>query len=180
MDKGQLTVIKGDVTNPQMTRQNELAIIPHCCNNGRNGDGIGVMGAGVAKALKEKWPLVWESYKGMEEVLPTGLTTRLGENCVAIVEDNIIVVNMIAQDGIASEDNPKPISYPSLVKCMEAIIINLIKSLKQHIDFKHLTPVFHCCKFGSDLAGGDWDAILIFIEREWLNYGYDVVIYEFE
>ena len=180
MVKGTLKTIVGDVTNPQMTNDNELAIIPHCCNNGRKGDGIGVMGAGVAKALRNKWPLVFEVYKKMEDASRDGLKNRLGENCNAVVEDNIVVVNMIGQDGVRSETNTTPVNYWALQKCREAIRTNLIPPLGIHLNYKHLEPVIHTCKFGSDLAGGNWDFILELIREQWLEYGIDVVIYEFE
>ena len=43
--QGNLRIVEGDVTNPQRQSSNEIAFIPHCCNN------LGVMGAGVALAL---------------------------------------------------------------------------------------------------------------------------------
>ncbi len=54
--KGQLRIVEGDVTNPQRTTENEIVVIVHCCNN------HGVMGLGVALALKKKWPEVEEKY----------------------------------------------------------------------------------------------------------------------
>ena len=50
MNKGILTNVYGNVCEPQRTNSDEVAIIPHCCND------KGVMGAGVALALKKKWP----------------------------------------------------------------------------------------------------------------------------
>ena len=72
MDKqGTLRNVKGDVRNPQISAENEVAIIPHCCNN------LGVMGAGVALALKNKWPEVFEIYKRLEQLSPNGWKNRL-------------------------------------------------------------------------------------------------------
>jgi len=173
MAKGILRVIEGDVTNPQLSNENEVAIIPHCCNN------KGVMGAGVALALKNKWQLVYDSYKAMESQSPKGLKNRLGEICNAIVEKNIIVTNMIGQDGTVSADNPIPVKYWALQKCMETVRINLIAALSRHVDYKNMTPVIHTCKFGSELAGGRWEFILEIIREQWLEHGIDVVVYEF-
>jgi len=177
---GTLRVTKGDVRSPQMTNDNELAIIPHCCNN------LGVMGAGVALALRNKWPLVYKVYEQMEAAAkmalscPNGFKDRLGYNCNAVVENNIIVVNMVGQDGTVNADNPKPVKYWALSRCLKNVRTNLIATLAVHKSFKAMKPVIHCPKFGSDLAGGDWNFILELIREEWLEHGIDVVVYEFE
>ena len=179
MDKGKLTTIVGDVTNPQFTAPNEIAIIPHCCNNGVDGDGVGVMGAGVAKALRNKWPLVFETYQKMQNESPNGLRNRLGEICYAIIGENIIVVNMIGQDGIRSAENSKPVKYWALMKCMETVRTDIIATIHMFSEFDGKTPVIHTCRFGSDLAGGNFEFILELIREQWIDHGIDVVVYEF-
>lgn len=177
---GTLRTVKGDVRNPQFLVSDELAIIPHCCNN------LGVMGAGVALALRNKWPQVFNVYQQMAEAsnaalsCPNGFRDRLGSNCNAVCEKNIIVVNMIGQDGTVNTDNPKPVKYWALSSCLKEVRMNLITLLKQHAHYKEMKPVIHCPKFGSDLAGGNWDFILELIREQWLEYGIDVVVYEFE
>jgi len=176
---GTLRTVTGDVRSPQFSAENELAIIPHCCNN------LGVMGAGVAKALRDKWPLVFKVYEQDKEAsdlaasCPNGFKDRLGTNTNAVVEKNIIVVNMVGQDGVRGADNPLPVKYWALTKCLESIRKNLIGLLSQHIKYKNMKPVIHCPKFGSDLAGGNWDFILEIIREQLLEYGIDVVVYEF-
>jgi len=176
MDKGTLRTVKGDVRLPERTRANELFIIPHCCNN------LGAMGAGVALALRDKWPEVYTVYKEMEKESRFGLENRLGEICFAKVEDDIMVVNMIGQDGIVSEDNPKPVKYWALQSCMEQIRYLIDEKIIRYQIMTNLNPnpVIHTPKFGSDLAGGDWNFILELIREQWLEYGIDVVVYEFE
>lgn len=173
---GKLTVVKGDVRSPQMTNENEVAIIPHCCNN------LGVMGAGVALALRNKWPEVYNAYTQMADMSTQGLRNRLGELCYARVENDIIVVNMIGQDGTVSLNNPKPVKYWALQKCLETIRMVISETIVSgHILLgKEVKPVIHCPKFGSDLAGGNWDFILEIIREQILEYGIDVVVYEFE
>ena len=177
---GTLRTIGGDVTSPQTTAPNEIAIIPHCCNT------LGVMGAGVALALRKKWPGVYNEYKMMEAM-------RLGDVSCYIEDDGIvgpnqenpkvttIVYNMIGQLGTVSEDNPKPVKYWALAKAM----LNIAKRCKNiretwdwHPDWKPV-PVIHCPKFGSDLAGGNWEFILELIREIWLEAGIDVVVYEY-
>lgn len=174
MDKGTLKVVRGDVTTPQFTAPNEIAIIPHCCNN------LGVMGAGVAKALRDKWPFVYNIYKAMEEESSKGLQNRLGENCYAKIDGSIIVVNMIGQDGTQSSYNPKPVKYWALMKCMGLIRADIISTLHMKPMYAGRKTVIHTPKFGSDLAGGNWYFILDLIREQWLDCGMDVVVYEFE
>lgn len=182
MNKGSLTYVKGNVCEPQPLKthlpylfdegEKEIAIIPHCCND------IGVMGAGVALALKKKWGAVEYYYQRMAQSYPNGHKDCLGKVSLANPDTetyNVIVANMIAQRGVVSADNPKPIKYAALVKCMEELV-----DLLGVIDLKDKKPVLHCPKFGSDLAGGKWEFIEELIKEIWVDAGYNVIIYEFE
>ena len=112
----------------------------------------------------------------MEKESPYGLKNRLGEICYVEVEPNIIIINMIGQDGVMSADNPKPVKYWALQNCMSDIR-TLIGKLTSH--FNNDKPVIHTPKFGPDLAGGNWDFILELIKEQWIDHGIDVVVYEF-
>ena len=109
MTKGELTEVVGDVTNPQLTAENEVPMIPHCCNN------LGVMGAGVALALKKKWSGVEVYYKKSamalgsisfwmefsdEEIPPERVPT-------------VCVFNMIGQDGLRGSGAQRQSTAPA-------------------------------------------------------------------
>lgn len=176
MEKGALKVVNGDVTDPKITTLNEVVIIPHVCNNGINLAGVGVMGAGVAKALKDKWALVYDVYKKMEKESDRGLTDKLGQVCYAKVNNRIVVANMIAQHRIISDNNPYPIRYKALIECMISIV-DYIRMIQRQVN----VPVtIHCPKFGSELSGGSWTFILELIREIWLESGVNVVVYEFD
>ena len=72
IEKGRIFYVKGDVCDLQRNDDNEIAVIPHCCNT------LGVMGAGVALALRNKWPIVYDVYKRMEKESHNGLKYKLG------------------------------------------------------------------------------------------------------
>ena len=166
--KGTYRTVQGDVTDPQFSSSNEIAIIPHCCND------VGAMGAGVAKAISFKWGGVQLYY------LKSG--HRLGENSWVNVNteiNNIIVVNMVAQNGLIRFSNPKPLKYLELIKCMTAVVDDIIKTLHMKPEYAGKKPVIHCPKFGSALAGGNWEFIKELIDEIWLEEGIDVVVYEF-
>jgi len=155
------------VCEPQRQSDHEFIVIPHCCNN------LGVMGAGVAKSLKEKWPSITFNY--MAAMKEHGLKNWLGELFFEHVEDDICVANMIGQDGVVSVNNFKPVKYWALLKAMQETLV--MAGIAVPAGKK---VVFHCPKFGSDLAGGKWEVIEELIKETWVDRGLDVVIYEFE
>jgi len=162
---GILKVVEGDVTNPQKQSDNEIAIIPHCCNNKK------VMGAGVALALKKKWPAVEYYYQKSN--------TELGSVSYAMMyseEPDVVVANMIGQDGTVNANNTKPVKYWALAKAMKDVFhqYELLQEKNPNKKF-----VIHCPKFGSDLAGGRFEFVLELIKEIWIENGIDVVIYEF-
>ena len=168
MIKGKLRTVVGDVTNPQVSTPYEISIIPHVCNN------LGQWGKGFVLALNKRWSKPKTAYKDFCEnniKIPI-----LGKVCYAKIDNLFVVANMIAQNGIVSDSNPKPIKYRALANCMAEVVGYI-----QMVQAQTSNPVvIHCPKFGSDLAKGNWDFILELIEEIWIDKGIDVVIYNFE
>jgi hypothetical protein len=134
--------------------KNKIIIIPHICNN------IGGYGAGFVAALNNKWSEPREHYlkwhnEGKIIQNKVEIPFKLGE--IQLVKiNNVFVVNMISQNGTISTSNKKPIKYAALVQCLT--------KLKNYIEiFKKKYPdtqiEIHAPKFGSGLAGGNWDLI---------------------
>jgi len=118
---------------------NKLIITPHVCNNIRK------FGAGFAKAVAKKYPEAKKQY-----LQGTG---QPPDNCQFVpvnesVSHPIIIVNMIAQNGVRGPNNPTPIKYEALIKCMVCIREFILP-------LTGFNSSIHCCKFGSGLAGGD-------------------------
>ncbi len=163
--KGHFLNVRGNVCFPQRFSDQEMSVIPHCCNN------LGVMGAGVAKSLKDKWPTGVASYFGMKN---TGLV--LGTAAFGLVDDGkILIANMIGQDGVRENPGDKPVKYVALMRAMVETL-----AYARGCAFRGEQIVFHCPKFGSDLAGGKWELIEELIKEIWIDAGFDVLIYEFE
>ena len=171
-------IIQGDATNPQTVYKNEIALIPHCCNN------KGAWGAGFVLALSKKWSEPEKVYRKFinsneyEEDNPFHSMMEqnmLGEACYAKINNHLVIANMIGQDGIFDMDNPKPVRYWALASAMRKVVgyIDMIKVQTSN------PVVIHCPKFGSDLAMGNWDFILELIKEIWIENGIDVVIYEY-
>jgi hypothetical protein len=70
---------------------------------------------------------------------------------------------MIAQNGVISRNNSRPLNYEALVKCMSNVRDTINSLDKEKIEI-------HCPKFGSGLAGGNWVFIEQLIEDMWSNY----------
>lgn len=135
-------------------------LIPHVCNN------IGGWGLGFVVALS-KW------CKTPERVYRSQKNYPLGHNIYARCDKHpkpIWVVNMVAQSGTVSLDNPRPLNYEALYKCMENIGLG-IKSNDNPENYTIVAP-----KFGSHLAGGNWNIIEVMIEELWKDL--EVHIYE--
>ena len=82
----------------------EETFIIHGCN------AQGVMSAGVAKAIRAKWPNVYEEYRNQYE--EDGLI--LGNAYVSETDDGIFVGNLITQENFGTEK--RQVSYSAIVR----------------------------------------------------------------
>ena len=129
-----INYVIGDAT----ARQGEgMKIIVHCCND------IGAWGAGFVKALSRKWLKPETLYRAKSNYV-------LGNVDMVLVEKDIVVANMIGQHGIGvDEDGNAPVRYSAIAQGLKLINERAL----------HLEATIHCPRFGSDLAGGDWEVI---------------------
>lgn len=118
-------------------------MIAHGCN------ARGVMGAGVAKAIRQRFPEAWEVYRAKHR--SDGL--RLGEVYFARSGSKIIA-NCITQDGYGR--GGRHVDYDAVAACMTKI--------DRHAAVNGITEVATPL-IGAGLAGGDWRLIAGIIER---------------
>lgn len=125
--------LKGDATEPI---GEGVKLIVHICNNKNR------WGAGFVLALSKKWKDPEEKYRMYKN--------KLGEIKLVQVEKDIIVVNMIAQEGTGpnNQGNP-PIRYNALKTCLEKV--NKVAV--------NVNATVHMPRIGAGLAGGDWNVI---------------------
>lgn len=144
--------------------------VPHVCNN------IDLFGAGFAAQVGEKYPDVKANYHMLGKNF---LTKNMGYSQIVKTKEDklykhkLYFVNMVAQNGIRSHNNPRPINYYGLVKSMVA----LAKFIDSNTGFLNKTEQveIHCPKFGSGLAGGNWLFISDLIKDIWGKY--PVIVY---
>lgn len=155
----QINYVIGDATNPQRKDLTEKVIIPHICNN------IGGWGAGFVLALSKKWKGPELNYRSWFE---SKTNFELGAIQCVDVDDTTQVVNMIAQNGIISYNNQKPIKYDALEKAL-----NLVATVA-----KYEKASIHMPRIGAGLAGGDWSVIEAIIIKTLCAKNFDVYVYD--
>jgi len=158
-----INYIKGDATVPiDVNNTNKLII--HCCND------VGGWGSGFVLALSKKWKSPELEYRKLAETKTTKYI-KLGMVQVVPVEKDTFVANMIGQHKTGFDENGlPPVRYEAIRKCLE-------KVCKYSLD--HNCSV-HAPRFGSALAGGDWNIIEYLINEELIKNGVIVYIYDFE
>lgn len=129
----EINYVTGDATNP-IGEGNK--IVPHVCNNENK------WGAGFVLALSKKWKQPEIAYRMQKDY-------TLGNVQFVRVENDIIVANMVAQNGVIHVNGIPPIRY-------DALKTALIKVNQMAIE---TNSTIHCPKFGAGLSGGRWDII---------------------
>jgi len=143
---------KGDVRYPTCDGNK---IICHCCND------INIMGAGVALAIRKKWPVVYSEYKDKKLLL--------GEVQYVKVEKDIVVANMIGQEGIGFKNGIPPIRYEAMDECLSKV---------SEVAKKHNATVCIPYLMGSALAGGEWNKVEALIIKNLCTKDVKVQVYE--
>jgi hypothetical protein len=133
-------------------------IVPHVCNN------VNSFGAGFAAGVAKHFPIVKENYHllGKQNILGYTQFVEVYKN--KDYGHKIIFANMIAQNGTIHKNNPRPLNYYSLAKCMA----NVNLYIHQNFDSENRVQI-HAPKFGCGLAGGNWNFIQDLITDIWKN-----------
>ena len=182
-----INYVKGDATHPNCACNR--AII-HICNN------MGQWGAGFVVALAKRWPATERYYREWCEAYPHP-SLPLGINQIIRVERGTHVVNMVAQDNSMRGDLPfvqykhldignypwldddmfiippavPRVNYGALQKCLSHAAFELRK--------RNILSV-HAPRIGCGIGGGDWDIVELLLNKELINKGIEVTIYDFE
>lgn len=123
-----------------------------------------VMGSGVAKAIKTKWPRVYHDYMSIEE-------QKLGMIQTVKVEDGKYVVNMFAQDRYGY-DGKRYTSYDALDKCLQQVAEFCRNEM---IDYIAIPYNMSC-----DRGGASWNVVLSLIENAFKDNFINIEICEYK
>ena len=151
----EIIYLKGDATSPQVKGHK---VIAHICNN------RGSWGAGFVMAISKKWSSPEIEYRKWIETK----TATLGEIQLIPVEDEIVIVNMIAQNGFVNFLNPVAVRYESLKECLNKLAYRI----------KANDVSVHMPRIGCGIAGGKWELIEPIIKETLCKNDIQVYIYD--
>lgn len=157
-----ISYVVGDATEPQGEGNK---VICHCCND------IGGWGCGFVVALSKKWKKPEEQYRKWFSQRKSGIMTpfELGAIQFVKVEKDIVVCNIIGQEGIYSNLDVPPIRYWAIEKGFEQVA-NIVK--------KEKNCSVHMPRIGCGLAGGEWSEIEAIIKKTLISSGISVTVYD--
>lgn len=137
-------------------------IIIHGCNC------QGVMGSGVAKQIKEKYPEAYAEYKRQEKRcgLKVGDISKFVNST-----DGKIIINAMTQYNYG-RDNQIYADYNGIRSCLRKISneINFRKTIFNILE----NPTLAMPKIGCGLGGGDWNIVSKIIEEELVDFEVEI------
>ena len=128
----------------------------------------GVMGSGIARQIRERWPKVYESYTHYVDYHNKHEEGLLGKILISNINHPTRVINMFSQDMYGYDGN-RYTSYDAFANCLREIDLHVARS--RSIGFPK--------NIGCGLGGGNWTVISALID-EILGQTHDVYIYEYE
>ena len=128
----------------------------------------GVMGSGIAKQVREKFPKVYNSYKTVCDGMGERRAQLLGTAQCVMVDSGQFIVNLFSQENYGY-DGKCYTDYNALKKCLQNVK-NYPMFHKQVIAIPYL--------MGCARGGGDWNVVYKMIEEVFENH--DVLICEYD
>ena len=129
----------------------------------------GVMGSGIAKQIRETYPLVYKCYMSLYK----NDRPKLGEIGICPLDNGRWVINMYSQNhflprGICHTD------YYAFTKCIQQIKEVAVNRVARGDKIKIGFPY----KIGCGLAGGDWSIVEKILTDTFLNENLEVEIWK--
>lgn len=119
---------------------------------------MGVMGAGLAKSIKEKQRCVYEFYKKELEIC--GADGKFGFSDVVKGDDNHSYINIYGQYGYGR--NARQTDYDKFKNAFEDAIRIIRMDYNYGVDTQIVIAIPY--SIGCGLAGGDWDIVKSILE----------------
>lgn len=128
----------------------------------------GVMASGIAKQIREKWPIVYEAYKDRVDIADTYGRSLLGRADFVLIPGSRYVINMFCQDKYGYNGG-RYTSYDAFARALYGI----------KVEVREDATIGFPKNIGCGLGGGNWKVISALIE-EILGETHEVYIYEWE
>ena len=126
----------------------------------------GVMGAGLAKQIKDKWPQVYYDYR--TECIYNPVEELMGGILISRLNDNVKIVHMFAQNEYGI--NKRQTDYEAFESCLNKIATS--------ISNKDYTTIRFPYGIGCGLAGGDWSIIQNLIQKVLGEYNVEFYLFD--
>jgi hypothetical protein len=148
---------KGDLI--KAFQANKVDYIMHCVNC------QGVMGGGIAKQIKDTFPVVYSEYVKYCKEISDSNENLLGN---VLIVDNVI--NIFAQNNFGMYE--RQVHYGALWSCL-AVLSSGFNEIKHSGKVRVGVPKLMCC----GLAGGSWEVVSEMLEAfpPWV----EIVVYDF-
>jgi O-acetyl-ADP-ribose deacetylase (regulator of RNase III) len=130
--------------------------IVHGCN------AQGVMGSGVALAVKQTYPGAYKDYIRVFNSDPPFRGTKLGVAYPYTVDSELVIWNAITQDGFGGM--VRQVSYDAIQTCFEQINWHIKEGGIDNVAFTQAEEV-HIPMIGAARGGGNWNIISTIIEE---------------
>jgi hypothetical protein len=135
-------------------------IVPHVCNNSN------AFGAGFAGEVAHIYPEVKANFHMLGQQAKLGHSQFITVKTDPKYRHKIIFANMIAQNKLINNQNKRPLNYAALVYCMNQVR-TICKNMQDGTEKSKVE--IHAPKFGSGLAGGNWNFISDLINDIWFD-----------
>ena len=130
----------------------------------------GTMGAGLARQIKQKYPIVFRQYKKLCDKYQA--EDLLGNCQPVLVDDYKVVVNLFGQ--LHYGRDKRYTDYKALAKSLEQL-----KYLLKFVDpYIHHDTIALPYGIGCGLAGGSWDIVLKIITKAFEDWDGYINIYQ--
>lgn len=136
----------------------EVSAIAHVCNC------QGVMGSGIAKAIRTRYPEAYQAYKSFEKNSSKGLS--LGSVSTAVIDSDKHIYNLHAQQFYGT-DGRRYLNYEALYASLENVCDSMC--------FSGLKTLGVPYKMGSDRAGGDWNVVAAMLSSIFEQHNIEVI-----
>lgn len=155
---------RGDILSPNKTGHD--VIICHQVNC------LGIMGAGLAKQIREKFPLVYQMYKQHCDLV-VDKKVLLGDVLalpVVYKGYEFTIANLFGQEDIGT--GKCYTDYDALRKALQ-----IVRCIATPLPARPLWRVRIPYMMGCGLAGGNWDVVRAIIQEELVDYGIIVEVW---
>lgn len=115
----------------------------------------GVMGSGIAKQVRDRYPNVYASYKNLCTAIRDP-SILLGTAQFIRIDHCVYIVNLFAQDKYGY-DGKQYTDYLALDSCLNQVRIHTLRS-NEVIAIPY--------RMGCDRGGGDWNVVYEMIEKQ--------------